>query len=210
MGCIAPSKDSDETYVGATDSSVPCALLLEVITLLEDRILTAKPLERPALQILFLDGEEAFEKWSDTDSLYGARQLAQEWETENQLNGIELLVLLDLLGAEKPMFFPTHASTVPFFQWLVEIEKSLLEQHLLRAKRGSVPYFTSTRRLIGAGIEDDHVPFQLRGVPILHLIPVPFPPQWHKVTDDLEHVDRTATMDLLNMIGVFVARFLSL
>jgi hypothetical protein len=27
-------------------------------------------IERPSLQIVFLDGEEAFEKWSDTDSLY--------------------------------------------------------------------------------------------------------------------------------------------
>lgn len=25
------------------------------------------------IQILFLDGEEAFENWSDTDSLYGSR-----------------------------------------------------------------------------------------------------------------------------------------
>jgi Peptidase family M28 len=53
------------------------------------------------------------------------------------------------------------------------------------------------------------VPFQLRGVPILHLIPVPFPPQWHKVTDDLEHIDRATAVDLLHMIGVFVARFLT-
>ncbi|NXS11688.1 QPCTL protein, partial [Neodrepanis coruscans] len=29
------------------------------------------------LQLLFLDGEEAFGDWSDTDSLYGARHLAQ-------------------------------------------------------------------------------------------------------------------------------------
>ena len=31
--------------------------------------------ERHGVQILFLDGEEAFLHWSDTDSLYGARQV---------------------------------------------------------------------------------------------------------------------------------------
>ncbi|NXF78098.1 QPCTL protein, partial [Sclerurus mexicanus] len=36
------------------------------------------PQEAPVtLQLLFLDGEEAFRDWSDTDSLYGARHLAQ-------------------------------------------------------------------------------------------------------------------------------------
>ena len=29
------------------------------------------------LQLLFLDGEEAFVEWSDTDSIYGARHLAE-------------------------------------------------------------------------------------------------------------------------------------
>ena len=30
------------------------------------------------LQLIFLDGEEAIEQWSDTDSIYGARHLAAE------------------------------------------------------------------------------------------------------------------------------------
>lgn len=29
------------------------------------------------LQLLFLDGEEAFREWSESDSLYGARHLAE-------------------------------------------------------------------------------------------------------------------------------------
>jgi hypothetical protein len=32
--------------VGATDSSAPCAILLELVALLEDRILSAEPLGR--------------------------------------------------------------------------------------------------------------------------------------------------------------------
>lgn len=29
-----------------------------------------------SLQFIFFDGEEAFKRWTDTDSLYGARHLA--------------------------------------------------------------------------------------------------------------------------------------
>lgn len=31
------------------------------------------------LQFIFFDGEEAFKKWSRTDSLYGSRHLAAKW-----------------------------------------------------------------------------------------------------------------------------------
>jgi len=29
------------------------------------------------LQLIFFDGEEAFDEWSETDSLYGSRHLAE-------------------------------------------------------------------------------------------------------------------------------------
>jgi glutaminyl-peptide cyclotransferase len=32
------------------------------------------------LQFIFFDGEEAFEYWTGTDSLYGSRHLAAKWE----------------------------------------------------------------------------------------------------------------------------------
>lgn len=32
--------------------------------------------------MIFFDGEEAFRKWSDTDSLYGSRHLANLWANE--------------------------------------------------------------------------------------------------------------------------------
>ena len=34
------------------------------------------------------------------------------------------------------------------------------------------------------GIEDDHIPFLKKDVPILHLIPVPFPQEWHTLADN--------------------------
>lgn len=33
-----------------------------------------------------------------------------------------------------------------------------------------------------AHIEDDHIPFLMRGVPVLHVIPWPFPDDWHRIS----------------------------
>ena len=49
------------------------------------------------LQIVFFDGEEAFVSWTDTDSLYGSRHLANIWRDE--IDDIDLFILLDLIGA---------------------------------------------------------------------------------------------------------------
>ncbi|NXU03063.1 QPCTL protein, partial [Buphagus erythrorhynchus] len=54
-----------------------CALLLEVATALDAHLRRRGEQDPPVtLQLLFLDGEEAFGDWSATDSLYGARHLA--------------------------------------------------------------------------------------------------------------------------------------
>ena len=77
------SKLTPEGFIGATDSAAPCAMLLHAARSI-DAALTKKweamaaegldDLEdRKGVQILLLDGEEAFHSWTDTDSLYGAR-----------------------------------------------------------------------------------------------------------------------------------------
>jgi glutaminyl-peptide cyclotransferase len=75
------SKLTPKNFIGATDSAAPCAMIMHVARSL-DAALTKKwssaneddfGVEHKGLQILFLDGEEAFKSWSDDDSLYGAR-----------------------------------------------------------------------------------------------------------------------------------------
>ena len=77
------SKLTPHGFIGATDSAAPCAMLLHAARSI-DAALTKKWEgmdaegvdeldEHVGIQILLLDGEEAFKSWSDTDSLYGAR-----------------------------------------------------------------------------------------------------------------------------------------
>lgn len=70
-------------FVGATDSAVPCAIMLAVASaltpLLDTAVAAAQSSYNPdlaagtTLQLVFLDGEEAFKQWTNTDSIYGAR-----------------------------------------------------------------------------------------------------------------------------------------
>jgi glutaminyl-peptide cyclotransferase len=75
------SKYTPIDFIGAIDSAAPCAMIMHVARSL-DAALTKKwasadpddfDVEHRGLQILFLDGEEAFVSWTDDDSLYGAR-----------------------------------------------------------------------------------------------------------------------------------------
>lgn len=78
------SKITPKGFIGAIDSAAPCAVLMFVARAI-DRYLTqmyqemsiagegGTPAEDMGVQVIFLDGEEAFVSWTDTDSLYGAR-----------------------------------------------------------------------------------------------------------------------------------------
>jgi len=78
------SKITPGGFFGATDSAAPCAMILHAVRSV-DEALTRKWSameaagaadgleEEQGLQVIFLDGEEAFLTWTDEDSLYGAR-----------------------------------------------------------------------------------------------------------------------------------------
>jgi Peptidase family M28. len=48
--------------------------------------------------LVWTDGEEAVRKWSDTDSVYGARHLAEKWEKDGTLKKIKALMVMDMIG----------------------------------------------------------------------------------------------------------------
>lgn len=59
-------------------------------------------------------------------------------------------------------------------------------------------------------IEDDHIPFLEREVPILHVIPSPFPSVWHRDSDNAYSLDHNTINNLLQIFKVFLAQYLSL
>ncbi|KAJ2968085.1 hypothetical protein NUW58_g10301 [Xylaria curta] len=153
---------------------------------------------------------------------YG-RSLAEKWEAEmhpaqstyqTPLDAIKLFVLLDLLGAvdpHVPSYFPaTHWA----YQGMAKVETRMRELGLLATKPKN-PFLPESdkkaERFRSSGfIADDHVPFMVRGVPILHVIPTPFPPTWHTMDDDADHLDPDSIGDWAKIITAFAAEWLEL
>ncbi|KAI6222866.1 Glutaminyl-peptide cyclotransferase [Aphelenchoides fujianensis] len=193
-----------ETFIGATDSAVPCAMLLDLATTLHSALKKADKMPI-ALQLLFLDGEEAFAEWSPTDSLYGARHLARRWSPE-EMDRINTFVLLDLLGAANPQVAHTMGhGTKGMFEKIVEIEKTLNKTGHLKPVP---PIFFDFE--LPEGVQDDFVPFRSRRVPIMHLISVPFPSVWHTPEDNENALDFDVIHNLLSVLRVFVGGYLGL
>lgn len=124
-----------------------------------------------------------------------------------------MMVLLDLLGAPDPSFYSFFSATENWYARLVETEEKLDNQSLLERyqssgtiRRNPTRYFQSNS--LNAGIEDDHIPFLRRNVPILHMIPVPFPDVWHQPNDNREAIDVTTVENLNKIIRIFVAEYL--
>ncbi|XP_067418797.1 glutaminyl-peptide cyclotransferase [Emydura macquarii macquarii] len=216
---FAPQWDG-RVFVGATDSAVPCAMLLELVRVLDRQLQSMKTSSdsKPdlSLQLIFFDGEEAFVRWSPTDSLYGSRHLAQKMASTphppgatntNQLQGIDLFVLLDLIGASNPVFPNYFPNTVRWFNRLQAIERKLHGLGLLKNHPFERQYFrgNSNQR-----VEDDHIPFLIRGVQVLHLIPSPFPNVWHTMEDNEENLNKPTIDNLNKILQVFVLEYLNL
>lgn len=258
------SKLTPEGFIGATDSAAPCAMLMHAARSI-DSALTKKwkkmeaegvgktgydgVTEHKGVQIILLDGEEAFVVWTHTDSLYGARSLAETWEKtphaatstfHNPLSSITLFLLLDLLGAKNPRIPSYFITTHWAYRAMGRIEQRLralggfksspnhpakLAERKRRAKakknydpkkslQKREPSFLwevdNTHPRSQGGIEDDHIPFMLRGVEILHMIPTPFPDVWHKMEDDAEHLDMDTVEDWAMLTTAFAAEWMDL
>lgn len=238
LACHYDSKYfSDFEFVAATDSAVPCAIMLNLVrTLLPSLSESNLNNKEISLQLLFIDGEEAFVDWGPMDSLYGSRHLARKWEDtvsknskgqrvtelqkivslivylqnrEDILKHIflfqELFVLLDLIGAPGGRYFSLFQDTYSQFRQLHGIERSLGRLGRLRTNN----FQFQRRELSNAQIEDDHVPFQVRGVPILHLISLPFPSHWHKQGDNYQNLDFDTIRSFNDILRVYVYDYLT-
>ncbi|KAJ5175222.1 uncharacterized protein N7482_001099 [Penicillium canariense] len=231
------SKLEPEGFIGAIDSAAPCAMIMHAMRIVDSALDKKWALmkeqevdfleEQHGIQVIFLDGEEAFKEWTDTDSLYGARSLAEHWETQmhpamstfkTPLSSISLFVLLDLLGARSPNILSYYPTTHWAYQSLGSLEQRLRSLGQLKSS-STEPWFVDTSKdshqvMTFGGISDDHLPFLARGVEILHLIDFApfkgFPSVWHTPDDDGEHLDMDTVEDWSVLMTAFAAEWMEL
>ena len=140
-----------KNFVGANDGGSSTALLLA----LADQF-RGKQLDGYSVWLLWTDGEEAFVRWTDTDSVYGTRQLAQKWQQDGTAKKIKAFILVDMIGdADLDILRDTNSTP-----WLSD----------LVYKAASDLGYQSHFYGIQNPIEDDHKPFLKIGVPCVDLI----------------------------------------
>jgi len=138
-------------YVGANDGGSSTAILLEIANQLR-----GKKRDGYSVWLLWTDGEEAVRTWSDTDSLYGTKHLAEKWEKDGTIKKIKAFLLADMIGDADLNIDEDANSTT----WLEEIV------YQAATKLGYQSHFFERK----IGVEDDHLPFLKLGVPVADLI----------------------------------------
>lgn len=237
------SKYEPTGFIGAIDSAAPCAMIMHAMRSIDEALsrkwesmkaqgqTEATLEEHKGIQIIFLDGEEAFYKWTETDSLYGARALAEHWDNEvnpamsafkTPLSSISLFVLLDLLGSKDPAVMSHYQTTHWAYQKMATAEKRLRALKQFKSASGSTleePWLIdgskNDHQIISLNsIQDDHVPFLMRGVDILHVIDAAphkgFPKVWHKMDDHGGNLDLPTVDDWSLLVTVFAAEWMEL
>ena len=159
-------------FVGANDGGATTGLLMELANHLRGRTLDGY-----SVWLVFFDGEEAFEQWSDSDSTYGSRHLAAKWSSDGTLRRIKAFVLTDMIG-DRDLDIERETNSTP---WLLDLVRTA-------AKRtGNERYLSGNE----GGVADDHLPFVKRGVPSVDIIDIDYGPHdrahedgWHHTAED--------------------------
>jgi Zn-dependent M28 family amino/carboxypeptidase len=161
-----PLRDID--FVGANDGACTSALLMEI-----GAYLRTHPPQGYSVWLVFDDGEEAVNQWSDSDSLYGTRHLAAKWYADGTLQRIKAFLVADMIGDKDLNILEEQQST----PWL----RALLKQAAADTHNSAYVFKTQ-----GAE-EDDHLPFLKRGVPSLDIIDVDYGPHTAATPDGYHH-----------------------
>ncbi len=154
-------------FVGANDGGSSTGFLLELAATLKNRP------RKDDVYLIFFDGEEAVREWTDTDSVYGSRHLAEKWAAEGLTKKLKALINVDMIGDRN-------------FRLTWEIDSTDFLREMVWDIGDSLGYSAAFPRH-GGPVSDDHIPFLDAGVPALDLID--FESQssfWHTPQDTMD------------------------
>jgi hypothetical protein len=166
-------------FVGANDAGSSTAFLIEMARVLKAR-------KNPwTIELLFLDGEEAFIDWYlGDDHTYGSRHYVEEARRTADLGRIKAVILVDMIGDRDLVIKRETNSTTWLTDAIWASAKTL----------GLGTTFVSDR----FAVEDDHMPFLQAGVPAVDIIDLDYPP-WHTADDTLDKVS-ARSMELVGRV----------
>jgi glutaminyl-peptide cyclotransferase len=153
-------------FVGANDGGSSAGLLLELA-----RVLTQQPRLAEKIELVFFDGEEAFENFSDTDGIYGSRHFAHELAQGGSAKSFRGGILFDMVGDRSlDITLPPNSPT--------KIARDIFASADALKLRNYFTYFDQD-------ITDDHSPLNAIGIPVLDMIDFHYAP-WHTADDTMD------------------------
>ena len=165
----------DIEFVGANDGGSTTAWMMEMARVL------GPEREGRTVWLCFFDGEEAFEEWTDDDSLYGSREFVRELEATGEIGDIDVMINVDMIG-DCVLTIQRDAGAP---RWLSDLVWDKAEE------LGYGEYFLSSSHYI----LDDHIPFRRAGVPAMVIIDFMYGGTrethrryWHTEEDTLDKV----------------------
>src|SRR2546430_9341156 len=171
-------------FVGANDGGSSTGLLLELA-----RVIGQHPNLARKIELVFFDGEEAIEQFSQTDGLYGSRYFARQLQSggAKQFRGG---LLFDMVG-DRSLGITLPANSP------VEIARDIFAAAAVLKVRN---YFT----YLGRELVDDHVPLHPIGIPTVDIIDFDYP-WWHTADDTIDKVSAQS----LRIVGSVALYYLS-
>ena len=171
-------------FVGANDGGSSTGLLLELA-----RVFAQRPDLAVKIELLFFDGEEAYDHFSETDGLYGSRHFARQLPASSakQFRGG---ILFDMVG-DRSLDVTLPADSPP------EIARDIFAAADALKLRS---YFTYLDR----EMIDDHSPLNAIGIPTIDVIDFDYPP-WHTAGDTIDKISPKS----LQIVGSVALYYLS-
>ncbi len=173
------------TFVGANDGGSSTGLLLEL-----SRVLSLQPELARKITIVFFDGEEAYESFTEKDGLYGSRYFAKNLVANGTAQQYRGGMLFDMVG-DQSLTITLPPDSPP------EIARDVFAAADALKVRQHFTYFQS-------GITDDHTPLNAIGIPTIDLIDFDYPP-WHTPQDTMDKL----SPESLRIVGAVACYYLS-
>lgn len=172
-------------FVGANDGGSSTGLLLELA-----RVLATDPELAGKVELVFFDGEEAYEQFSAHDGLYGSRHFADELAAAGMAQEFRGGILFDMVGDRSlGITLPPDSP--------VQITHDLFASADALSLRKYFSYFSG-------GVTDDHTPLNAIGIPTIDVIDFDFAP-WHTPGDTMDKI----SADSLQIVGSVAVYYLS-
>jgi hypothetical protein len=164
-------------FVGASDGGSSTGALLELA-----RVLALAPGLAQKIELVFFDGEEAIEQFTETDGLYGSRFYGRQLRESHRNAQFKFGILWDMIG-KKDLTITLPPDSPP------ELAKGIFEASAVLNLRKHFGYLD--RNLL-----DDHIPLIQSHIPTIDLIDFDYM-YWHTADDLMDKL----SPDSLQIVG---------